>query len=155
MSRRPLTSIPGSTSVHGLAANSVIDIDIVVRPAGSTLRFRAREDVATRIEAIGCPDRHAFTASIAQMGAMGGEGTPSILTNLAPDGAPRRNLYATIDVVLPGETGPRSSEIGTDDRWKGGPSLLVCFEVAGLDPFSARWATPGAKVADSDWAGSG
>ena len=66
----------GSTSVPGLAAKPVIDIDVVVDR--SWTRAATAALVASGYEALGelgVPDRYAF---------------------MAPDGVPRRNVYVTV-----------------------------------------------------------
>lgn len=70
----------GSTSVPGLAAKPIIDVDIVV----------ARDDVDAAIAAL-------VAAGYTPLGEMG---VPDRHALRAPDGAPKQNVYVTVDGCL-------------------------------------------------------
>ena len=66
----------GSTSVPGLAAKPIIDVDVVVESADAPAAIAALEAVGYRyLGECGIPDRHAFQA---------------------PSAEPRRNVYVTV-----------------------------------------------------------
>ena len=70
----------GSTSVPGLAAKPIIDVDVIVLAASLGAAVRALEAAGyTHKGELGVPDRHAVDA---------------------PDDAPRRNVYLAIDGCL-------------------------------------------------------